>query len=228
MAIYAIGDIHGCYNALTTVINSVQKSDYDTFVFLGDYINRGPKSKQTLDWLMDFSQTNNAVFLRGNHEIMMMVARQDENSLSEWLHFGGNNTLKSFEIVAKEKWAQNINDNYWQFLEQTQPYHQIGKHIFVHAGLEFGKSLDDQNNHNLFWKKYIIPQMYSLENTVICGHTSRKNGEIADFEHTICIDTYAYGGQWLTCLNVNTGEFYQANQEMKLQNGKLKKVACKV
>ena len=63
--------------------------------------------------------------------------------------------------------------------------------------------------------------MYLADKQVICGHTSRKNGKIHDFGHSICIDTYAYGGQWLTCLNVETGEFIQANEEGEVQKGNL-------
>jgi len=58
---------------------------------------------------------------------------------------------------------------------------------------------------------------------ILCGHTSRKNGEIADFGHTICIDTYAHGGMWLTCLNIETGEFLKANNKGRTEKGKLKR-----
>ncbi|WP_306640643.1 hypothetical protein [Sanyastnella coralliicola] len=56
---------------------------------------------------------------------------------------------------------------------------------------------------------------------VICSHTSRKNDEIDDFGHTICIDTYAYGGQWLTCLNVETREFVKASEKGEILEGHL-------
>ena len=53
----------------------------------------------------------------------------------------------------------------------------------------------------------------------------RKIGQIADFRHTICIDTYAHVGLWLTCLNVETGEFLKANNKGQIEKGKLKRYA---
>jgi serine/threonine protein phosphatase 1 len=104
-------------------------------------------------------------------------------------------------------------------------YFEVGNFIFVHAGLEADKSLDEQNKHHLFWKKYEQPEVYDSGKTVICGHTSRKNGEIEDFGHTICIDTCAHGGMWLTCLNVETGEFVKANNFGQIEKVKLKRFA---
>jgi serine/threonine protein phosphatase 1 len=221
MSIYAIGDIHGSFNALETLLKSFKPTSDDTFVFLGDLINRGPKSKQVIDLLIDFSKPKNAIFLRGNHEIMIMVARLDETRLHAWIHFGGDTTLNSYKIKPKKKWASKISKEHWAFIDNTLPYHQIGKYIFVHAGLEPGKSLEEQNKYSLFWKKYVTPTAYSDHEIVICGHTVRKNGEIANFGHTICIDTYAYGGKWLTCLNVESGDYIKTNEMKELITGKL-------
>ena len=79
----------------------------------------------------------------------------------------------------------------------------------------------DLFKHHLFWKKYETPTCYDSKKTIISGHTSRENGEIADFGHTICIDTFAHGGKWLTCLNVKTKEFIKANNKGKIEVGKL-------
>jgi serine/threonine protein phosphatase 1 len=81
--------------------------------------------------------------------------------------------------------------------------------------------LGAQTDEAVFWKKYEKPKAYAPGKVVICGHTSRKNGKIADFGHTICIDTYAYGGMWLSCLNVETKEFIQANDKGEVVTGKL-------
>ncbi|WP_299838552.1 hypothetical protein [uncultured Tenacibaculum sp.] len=86
----------------------------------------------------------------------------------------------------------------------------------------------NKTNTTSFWKKYEKPIAYDLSKTVICGHTSRKDGKIADFGHTICIDTYAHGGKWLTCLNVETGEFLKTNNKGKIEKGQLKRFANKM
>ena len=72
-----------------------------------------------------------------------------------------------------------------------------------------------------FWEKYVFPKKYKNDKIVICGHTSRKDGNIANFGHTICIDTYAYGGKWLSCLNVENNNFIKSNNAGKLLFGTL-------
>ena len=62
MAVYAIGDIHGCYKQLVRLIELVPKSKKDTFVFLGDYVDKGKKSKDVIDYLIDLSKKYTCVF----------------------------------------------------------------------------------------------------------------------------------------------------------------------
>lgn len=221
MALYAIGDIHGCLSALKTVFKEKIIKKNDTVVFLGDYVDRGENSKGVIDWLIENKENYNFHFILGNHEIMMSTARSSNERLSEWLYFGGSQTLDSYKIGDDSDWVEKIDNSHWKFIESCKSYLEIGNFIFVHAGLEIGKELEEQNKHHLFWRKYEIPKLYTPEKTVICGHTSRKNGEIADFGHTICIDTFAYGGQWLTCLNVESKEYIKANDQGNIQIGKL-------
>lgn len=221
MATYAIGDIHGCLNALKTIFKQDLITNNDTVVFLGDYVDRGPDSKGVLDWLIENKDNFNFKFILGNHEIMMQTARLAPERLLEWLPVGGASTLDSYGVGDDANWKKRIDPTHWDFIDSCLPYLEIDNFIFVHAGLEKGKTLDKQNEHHLFWKKYEIPERYDKDRTVICGHTSRKNGEIADFGHTICIDTYAYGGMWLTCLNIETKEYLKANNIGQMESGKL-------
>ena len=223
MALYAIGDIHGCLTALESIFNQGQIKKDDTVVFLGDYIDRGPNSKGVFDWLLENSRQYDFKFILGNHDITMLTAKTDPDRLAEWLQFGAVETLKSYNIEENDTlWADKIDEAHWVFLKSCLPYLEIGKFIFVHAGLEAGKELSQQDEHHLLWQKYETPEMYTAEKTVICGHTARKNGQIADFGHTICIDTYAYGGMWLTCLNVETGNFIKANNNGLVEVGELR------
>jgi serine/threonine protein phosphatase 1 len=222
MALYAIGDIHGCLNALQTIFNLNVIKNNDTVVFLGDYIDRGPDSKGVIDWLIKNKNHFHFEFILGNHEIMMSAAKQSPEMLIEWLQNGGDSTLESYKINNDLRWADKIPETHWEFIENCRSYLEIDNYIFVHAGLEKGKDLNEQNKHHLFWKKYEIPEEYDPNRKVICGHTSRKNGEIANFGHTICIDTYAYGGKWLTCLNVETNEYIKSNNTGEYEKGKLR------
>ena len=223
MATFAIGDIHGSLIALQTLFDQNWIQEGDTVVFLGDYVDKGPDTKGVLDWMLKNSADYNFKFLLGNHEIFMLSARSDGQRLLEWLKFGGKETLKSYGIEGGLDWADKIDSSHWELLENCLPYLEIGKTIFVHAGLEPGKPLEEQNKHYLFWKKNEIPEAYSQHHFVVCGHTARKNGEIANFNHTICIDTYAHGGKWLSCLNVDSLEYVKANNQGVLVRGRLEK-----
>lgn len=224
MAIYAIGDIHGSINALKTIFNQGLIKKEDKVIFLGDYVDKGTDSKAVIDWLIEKSKVFDFKFIRGNHEIMMTTAKSSPDIFAEWLqYYGGATTLKSYAISDHKNWSDKINKTHWDFIDSCLHYFEIEDFIFVHAGLEKNKRLDEQNEHHLFWKKFETPVIYNPTKTVICGHTSRKNGEIADFKHTICIDTFAHGGMWLTSLNVKTGEFLKANNIGQIEKGKLKR-----
>ena len=221
MALYAIGDIHGCLRALQTIFEHAPIKEQDQVVFLGDYVDRGPDVKGVFDWLLANQNTYRFEYLLGNHEIMMRTARGDDEQFNWWQMFGGRETLESYDLADDPNWAEKVDPEHWRFMDDCKPYLEVGEYIFVHGGLEPGVALADQNMHHLYWKKYEAPVMYHPEKTVICGHTSRKNGEIAHFGHTTCIDTFAHGGQWLTCLNVETGEYWQANQQADIKIGAL-------
>ena len=128
--------------------------------------------------------------------------------------------MLSYGIKDDSEWQSRILAAHWEFMGNCKQYFEVGSHLFVHGGLESGRPLSQQSDHYLFWKKFETPVMYAADKRVICGHTSRKNGKVADFGHTICIDTYAYGGQWRTSLNVETNEILQANNvgEIKIQS----------
>jgi len=219
---YVFGDIHGSYNALLTIFNNLQLNSSDQFIFLGDYIDRGRQSKEVLDFLIDLSQKYETRFIRGNHEIFMMTARLNQDRFNDWLMVGGDETLLSFRLNSLDNLEAKIDAKYWDFLENSLPYYTDDDFIYVHAGLEQGVPLDKQDMFSLFWKKYKTPIKYNNEKIVICGHTSRTDGQIANFGHSICIDTFAHGGQWLTCLNLSNGEYMQGSNKKKLRFGTIK------
>lgn len=221
MATYAIGDIHGCLTALTSLADAVQFQPDDTIVFLGDYIDRGPNSKGVIDWLLEFEKEHNAVFLKGNHEIMMLAARSSQAHLAYWLGFGGAEVLDSYGIGDDSGWALQIPAQHWDFVDRGLTFYETPGAVFVHAGFNPERALTEQLEHHLYWEKYVEPTAHPDGRWVICGHTSRKNGEVAHFGHTTCIDTYAYGGQWLTCLNIDERSWIQADLRGRIRKGLL-------
>jgi serine/threonine protein phosphatase 1 len=225
MPVFAIGDIHGCLTALVAVFEAASISSEDVVVFLGDYVDRGPQSAQVIDWILD-RQYPNTFTLRGNHEIMMMefCGRKSNSNphTINWLVHGGAETLASYYIDPDDPDFRLVPYSHWVFLNKTLPYYETKDFIFVHAGLKPKVPLKMQLPPALFWRKILDePLPYGDGRTVICGHTAQSSGEIANFGHTICIDTCVYGGQWLTCLEVESGQYWQANQLGKVREGRL-------
>lgn len=220
MATYAIGDIHGCMTALETVVNAAGIGADETLVLLGDYIDRGPNSRGVIEWARTYTDST-LVALRGNHEVMMLEARDDPQKYFSWLHFGGEETLESYALKDGQQWTECIPQEHWDWLELTLPYYATETHIYVHAGVKAGRDLEEQEDATLYWRKQNNPKRYLKDMTVICGHTTQYAGDIGNFEHTVLLDTYAYGGEWLTCLNADSGEFWQANEQGDVRTGTL-------
>lgn len=222
MRTLAIGDIHGCLTALETLEEAVGFREDDTVVLLGDYVDRGPDSRGVLDWIIDRSGHLNIVTLRGNHEIMMLSSRKSVDQMRPWLSYGGDEALRSYGIENfDESCMQVIPEAHWDLLNATKPFHETDTHIFVHAGVAPDTPMAEQSEYNLFWKSFDHIQPYGSGKTIVCGHTSQKSGEIASIGHAVCIDTWACGGGWLTCLDVGSMLFWQADWEGKLKTGRL-------
>lgn len=216
MRTLAIGDIHGASSALDALLAAVKPTSADTLVFLGDYVDRGPDTRGVLDRLLALrSGFPTAVFLRGNHELMMTRARRDRGELRMWLSVGGAQALASYgRAPGLTGRLDDVPAEHWEFMEtHCRDWHETDTHIFVHANLDPGMAPDEQPEEMLFWE-FLNPSWQAPHvsgKTVVCGHTSQKSGTVLDLGHTVCIDTFAYGGGWLTCLDVGSLHYWQAD-----------------
>ena len=109
MNYFVIGDIHGCLNQLISIQDKIfnyqkYKKKEDLLIYLGDYIDRGPKSKQVIDQIIQLkNKETKTIFLMGNHEEMMMDFLFNKvNNLKNWLDFGADKTFKSYDIEVVE------------------------------------------------------------------------------------------------------------------------------
>lgn len=212
--VLAIGDIHGCYDVLRALIDYVQPSDQDILVTLGDYVDRGPSSMAVIDWLIQAHSNMNIVSLRGNHEIMFCDARLSPEYLESFCRYGGQSTLDSYSpFEGTPGRIEDVPEEHWQFIEQRlQPYYETESHIFVHANLYPDLPLEDQPDYMIYWEKFTDPPPHFSGKTMICGHTSQKSGLPLKKDRAICIDTWAYGEGWLSCLDARSQFVWQANR----------------
>lgn len=211
----AIGDVHGCSTALDALLESVAPRDDDTLVFLGDYVDRGPDSCGVLERLIELSKRRNFVALRGNHDLWMVNARYQKRWFRSWLGVGGKATLESYGVETLEP----IPAAHWNLLESLRDFHETDQFIFTHASLDGNLPLENQSPESLFWRRVTEATPHFSGKTLICGHTSQESGVPLDLGHAICIDTLAYGGGWLSCLDPAALYLWQANQSGETRQG---------
>jgi serine/threonine protein phosphatase 1 len=226
----AIGDIHGCFNALTSLVDFVALRADDTIVTLGDYVDRGPDSSAVLDLIIELDKSHNLIPLRGNHEIMMLDSREKESWFHAWLRYGGDATLLSYAPSEDDPGSfADVPDAHIDFLEnKLVPYYECQSHFFVHANADANIALQDQTDPALYWRRYGNPDRHCSGKIMVCGHTIQQSGLPVSNGNAICIDTWAYGDGWLSCLDVESGTIWQANEagdRRSLTIGELEKEA---
>jgi serine/threonine protein phosphatase 1 len=223
----AIGDVHGCARALEALIAIIQPRSGDVIVTLGDYVNRGPDSRRVLDRLIELERRCRLFPLLGNHDEMLLGLLGQAHagrspSLISWLGMGGGATLESYgarrgSLVVDD--LARVPPEHVKYLRRCRDYHETDAHFFVHAQYDPDRAMDKQPMETLRWESLrdIIPAAHVSGKRAIVGHTSQKCGEVLDLGHLICIDTYCYGGGWLTALDVDTDELWQVDRLGRLR-----------
>ena len=220
----AIGDVHGCLTALDTLLGFVRLRPTDQLVLLGDYVDRGPDSKGVFDRLIELRRAGDVVCLRGNHEVMMLAARQGRDDYRFWVACGGAAALESYAGPDGVATLDEIPEAHWHLIGRAcVDWYETDTHIFVHANLDPNKPLREQPSDWLQWQS-LSPEWHRPHlsgKTMVCGHTEQRAGLPLRLPGAVCIDTWAYGDGWLTCLDVDTGEIWQANELGQTRKGVL-------
>jgi serine/threonine protein phosphatase 1 len=215
--IYAVGDIHGRADLLSEVFMRIDddlraRPTADSVqVFLGDYIDRGPQSREVLDLLIARRREHDVVFLKGNHEVYAFEFLTDPTVLSEWRHFGGVNTLLSYGVTPTRlndpqslhevatAFRQSMPDSHRLFFQRLALSFTCGDFFFVHAGVRPGIPLETQSPQDLLSiRDDFLLHEEDFGKVVVHGHTPAKEPEIRP--NRINIDTGAYATGRLTCL----------------------------
>lgn len=213
MRTLAIGDIHGCYTALKTLLEAVDPQPEDTVITLGDYVDRGPDSKGVMDCLMDLEEKCNLIRLKGNHEDLMQKARVSRYDLMMWLNVGGISTLQSYGAASPDE----IPEEYWEFIDTCEYYHETETHIFVHGGMLPELELEEQDEEDLLWLRLDDLKPHQSGKIIVCGHTPQRDHKIKDLGHAICIDTHVFLNGYLTCLDIESGNYWQADEQGEMR-----------
>lgn len=162
----AITDIHGELEKLESVLSKIETRPDDIFVFMGDYIDRGSKSKEVVDRVIEQSNYNKCIYLIGSHEYAMMHSKTDE--YYQWLYdnYGGPATTKSYGGF------NNIMKIHGDFYKNLKFYYLTDKYLFVHAGINPNYSLEEQNEVDLVYiRSAFFNNKHKLPQKIIFGHT---------------------------------------------------------
>ena len=172
--ILAVGDIHGHFEKFRSAYEKakVDAAD-DLLVFLGDYIDRGPSVRRTLEFVMKLAVEKNVVLLRGNHEQMMLDYFFGGATGESWLMNGGKETMA--ELLAWEKESPGAVAHVLAFLRGLPLSHSIEqdgqRYFFAHAGVRPGIALEKQRAEDLLWIREEFYRHYASDAIVVAGHT---------------------------------------------------------
>ena len=191
-----------------------QSNEHTPKVFMGDYIDRGPDTRSTLDILVERSRHGNAVFLKGNHEAFLVDVLRDPSLLDDWLRVGGAQTLMSYGVSSPapgsehddpttllDELARAIPSEHVEFLRNLRPSFTCGDFFFVHAGVRPGVPLSEQQESDLLWiREEFLQSEEHFGKYIVHGHTPVRSAEL--LANRANIDTGAYATGNLTLMSI--------------------------
>ena len=212
--VIAIGDIHGCATALRAMLNVIEPQADDTIITLGDCVDRGPDSCDVIEQLLELRERCQLVPLLGNHEEMMLTHIGGRSQPDNWLLCGGDATLNSYKQGPQGAF---VPTEHIDFISSWGDVLETATHFFAHGAYDPEQPLTSQRWPVWRWHSLrdSVPGPHVSGKTAVVGHTSQKSGEVLDVGYLMCIDTYCYGGGWLTAFDSSTGRIWQVDRAGK-------------
>ena len=196
-----IGDIHGCHTALVQLLDIILPKA-NTLVFLGDYVDRGPHSKEVVTTILSLrTRRSRVVTLMGNHDFLFLqyLSGGDDRL---FLQAGGIETLASYDIdplASLEERRNQVPSDHLAFFKTLPLYWEDQHALYVHAGLQPGRHLSQQTQHWCLWARdTFLTTPLDFKKPVVFGHTVFPEPYLC--VDKIGIDTGAVYGGKLTAL----------------------------
>jgi serine/threonine protein phosphatase 1 len=223
--VYAVGDVHGRADLLSALLGRIDADlqhrpvPRPVQVFLGDYIDRGPHSRQVIDLLVQRRRRHATLCLKGNHETFAEQLLINPGVLPDWRAVGGLNTLLSYGVKASAKdnpreqlrvaeaFRAALPESHFHFIHGLALSLTCGDFFFAHAGVRPGVPLRQQRREDLLWiREEFLLHEEDFGKIVVHGHTPAREPEIRP--NRINIDTGAYATGRLTCLVLEDEEMH--------------------
>jgi serine/threonine protein phosphatase 1 len=216
LRLYAIGDVHGRADLLKRLFALIdadlarRPTEDALHVMLGDYIDRGPASRQVVDLVLARAAQHELVALKGNHDALLLQALDDPAKMGDWLMMQGVETLASYGLTSATVGGKRLSalaaalaaalpDAHRQFFADLKPSFSCGDFFFVHAGVRPGVELKRQKEDDMIWiRQDFLRHDGDFGKIIIHGHTPVRDVERR--KNRIGIDTAAYATGKLTAL----------------------------
>ncbi|WP_276501793.1 metallophosphoesterase family protein [Terrimonas pollutisoli] len=231
-----IGDIHGGLQALKQVLERADVSENDCLIFLGDYVGGWSESARVVDFIIDLSQKQNCIFIKGNHDLWCEDWLRTGNADSEWLFHGGRSTVEGYKTVDTTTRNRHLN-----LFEQMTDFHIDEKNrLFIHAGFtSMHGPRQEFYASNFSWDRtlwemalamdrrisndsLLFPKRLKLFTEIYIGHTPTINYNV-DVPMQGCnvwnIDTGAAFSGKLSIVDIGTKQFWQSDKVGRLYPG---------
>jgi serine/threonine protein phosphatase 1 len=216
LRIYAIGDVHGRADLLERLFALI---DYDLqqrppmraiHVMLGDYVDRGPASREVIDLILMRAARHELVALKGNHDALLLQAIDDPTTTGDWLMMHGVETLASYGLTSANVAGSRLSDlgrafavalpeSHEKFFRGLKSSYSHGDFFFVHAGVRPGIDLSLQAKDDLLWiRQEFLRYEGDFGKVIVHGHSPVRDVEF--HPNRIAVDTAAYASGKLTAL----------------------------
>jgi serine/threonine protein phosphatase 1 len=186
---YVIPDIHGRHDLLSEALAEITaRGETSVIVTLGDYVDKGPQSKQVVDRLLSGAAEGwSLVALKGNHDAMMVEALRDPSRMPAWIAKGGDAALASYGGDPAA-----VPEVHIAWLDRLRLMHVDAHRIYVHAGVDPEIALDQQSEATLLWKRYPkgFPGGFG-DLHVVHGHDNFPEGPLL-YQNRTNLDTLAW------------------------------------
>lgn len=191
LRVYAVGDLHGQADLLRAMLARIEADvaarpvERAMEIFLGDYIDRGPDSCGVIEALAAPPQPGRErVCLRGNHEDTLLAFLEDPSVLHHWRDWGALPFLRSYgvpethlhpgadPVAVRDDLLQRMPAAHLAWLRGLATRFAVGGYLFVHAGVDPRRPLEDQDERDLIWiRDRFLRYEGPLAARVVHGHT---------------------------------------------------------
>lgn len=206
---FAIGDIHGCAEELEELLAKLPICDQSTVVFLGDYVDRGPDSRNVIDQIIKLQKKCRVVALRGNHESMFIdfLEKPDSSGAALFILNGGGSTLASY---SEKEGHFTVPDEHISFLKNCNVFYETQDYFFVHGGVKDRplSEMSEEKEDVLLWiRDSFLNSDYDWGKVIVHGHTPVN--QITVKHNRINMDTACVFGGQLSAIELPSRKVYQ-------------------